>query len=190
MLGGAIVSAIALVLVGLVLPAAQHWVARNAAYAASREQWARLDALTANADRLRGALTEQRVVLAGDENRLVTGATPALAASTLQGLLQRYAEEAAVQLDRVDVAGEPRPDRLGLVAIPVQLQARGDVRGLVDFLYRLEHGTKLLVVDELTLNGGFDGVVGPAAATVQTLSWTLRVHGLYGPHQPSEAGGS
>lgn len=178
-LGGALVSAAALVFVGIVLPLGHRWSARERAYAASRGQWVRLEALTTNADRLRSVLAEQRVALSGDEDQLVTGATPALAASALQGVVQRYAEETAVQLDRVDAAGEPRPDKPGLVAIPVQLQARGDIYGLVDFLYRLEHGEKLLVVDELTVNGGFDGVVVHATTTVQTLSWTLRLHGLY-----------
>jgi type II secretory pathway component PulM len=180
-LGGALVSAAALVVVGMVLPLAHRWSEREAAYAASRGQWVRLEALTTNTERLRSVLTEQRVALSGDVDQLVTGTTPALAASALQGLVQRYAEETAVQLDRVDAAGEPRPDKPGLVAIPVQLQARGDIYGLVDFLYRIEHGEKLLVVDELTLNGGFDGVVAESATTVQTLSWTLRLHGLYAP---------
>jgi type II secretory pathway component PulM len=190
-LGGALISATALVFVGLVLPLAHSWSEREAAYAASRGQWVRLDALTTNADRLRSVLTEQRVALSGDVDLLVTGTTPALAASALQGLVQRYADETSVQLDRVDAAGEPRPDKPGLVAIPVQLQARGDIYGLVDFLYRLEHGEKLLVVDELTLNGGFDGVVVQEGTMAQTLSWTLRIHGLYAPASPgSEATGS
>jgi type II secretory pathway component PulM len=187
--GGLLVSAVAVLLVGVVLPVAHRWSARDAAYAATSEQWVRLATLTENADRLRAILAEQRVALAADEHLFVTGATPALAASTLEALVQRYADETAVQLDRVDAAGEPRPDRPGLIAVPVQLQARGDVYGLVDFLYRLEHGEKLIVIDELTLNGGFDAVED--RGTAQTLSWTLKAHGLYAPDAASnEAAGS
>ena len=125
----------------------------------------------------------------------MSGATPALSASTLQGLLQRYADESAVQLDRVDAAGEPRPDKPGLLAIPVQLQGRGDVYGLVDFLYRLQHGEKLLVTDELSLNAGFEPVLtaelegGGGGARPQNLSWSLRLHGLYGAATTGEGGG-
>src|SRR6266566_3138886 len=140
-LGGAIVSVIAVAVVLLVLPFAQRWQAREAAYAASREQWVR------------------------------------------QGLLQRYADESSVQLDRVDVAGQPRADKPGLLATPVQLQGQGDIYGLVDFLYRLQHADKLLVLDELTLSAGFVGAFAGGTAH-QNLSWSLRLHGLYGAAAP------
>lgn len=182
-IGGAIVGASALLIVGVGLPAAHRWTAREADYAARRDQWTRLQALVANADRLRDALAGRRLAFAQDGERLVNGSTPALAASTLQGLLQRYADESAVQFDRVDVAADPRPAGSGLLEIPVQLQARGDVYGLVDFLYRVEGGDKLVVVDELTLNGGTDEG-GDEARGPQTLSWTLAVHGLYGGANP------
>ena len=182
-LGGASVSAAALVIVLGVLPFGRRWAAREDAYAASREQWVRLATLAASTDGLRRTLAEQQRAFAVDEARLVSGATPALAASSLQGLLQRYADESAVQLDRVDVAGQPRPDRPGLVAIPVQLQGQGDIYGLVDFLYRVERGEKLLVVDDLTLNAGVAwmpsaGFAGGSRS--QRLTWSVRLHGLYG----------
>jgi len=182
-LGGASVSAAALVIVLGVLPFGRRWAAREDAYAASREQWVRLATLAASTDGLRRTLAEQQRAFAVDEARLVSGATPALAASSLQGLLQRYADESAVQLDRVDVAGQPRPDKPGLLAIPVQLQGQGDIYGLVDFLYRLERGEKLLVVDDLTLNAGFAWMPTPAFAggrQSQRLTWSVRLHGLYG----------
>jgi len=177
------VSAAALVIVLGVLPFGRRWAAREDAYAASREQWVRLATLAASTDGLRRTLAEQQRAFAADEARLVSGATPALAASMLQGLLQRYADESAVQLDRVDVAGQPRPDKPGLLAIPVQLQGQGDIYGLVDFLYRLERGEKLLVVDDLTLNAGFAWMPTPAFAggrQSQRLTWSVRLHGLYG----------
>src|SRR5437879_7043351 len=130
-LGGAIVSASALLVVLVGLPLAHHWAAREAAYTASREQWLRLTQLVANTDRLRRALDERQRVHAADEIRLVTGATPALAASVLQGLLQRYGDESSVQLNRVDVASQPRAGQPGLLSIPVQLQCQGDLCGLV-----------------------------------------------------------
>src|SRR3989442_4809156 len=182
--GGAIVSEAGLVMVLGVVPFAHRGAAREAVYAASREQWMRLATLATSTDRLRRALDEEQRAFAADQARLVSGATPALAASTLQGLLQRYADESAVQLDRVDVASQPRPDQPGLLAIPVQLQCQGDVYGLVDFLSRLAGGEKLLSLDELSLNAGF--TMGPAPGSgprrdraPQPLSWSLRLHGLY-----------
>src|SRR2546426_7131269 len=187
-LGGALVSAPALVIVPLGLPFAHRWAVREAAYTASREEWLRFAALTGNTDGLRRALVERTLGHAPDEARLVTGATPALAASSLQGLLQRYADESSVQLNRVDVASQPHAGQPGLLAIPVQLQCQGDIYGLVDFLSRLEHSEKLLALDELSVNAGFATGVRPVRRSgrvtapqpqPQYFSWSLRLHALY-----------
>src|SRR6266568_2310489 len=137
-LGGAIVSVIAVAVVLLVLPFAQRWQAREAAYAASREQWVRLETLAASTARLQRALDERKLA---------------------------------------------RADKPGLLATPVQLQGQGDIYGLVDFLYRLQHADKLLVLDELTLSAGFVGAFAGGTAQ-QNLSWSLRLHGLYGAAAP------
>lgn len=172
--GGVAVSAAALSVVLLALPFARRWVTREAAITASGEQWVRLEALVSGEAQLRRALDTLRLAQQSVATRLVTGTTPALAASNLQVLLQRYADESAVQLDRVDAVGEPRADRSGLLAVPVRLQGRGDIYGLVDFLYRVQHGEKLLVIDEMAANAGFESTAGR-----QSLTWSIRLHGLY-----------
>src|SRR5262249_12091912 len=101
-IGGAIVSAAALLIFGLLMPIADHWTSRESAYSASRTQWVKLTTLAASTDRLQHALDDQKMALAAEENRLIEGTTPALAASTLQGMLQQYASESAIQLQRVD----------------------------------------------------------------------------------------
>ena len=183
-IGGAIVSAVALVIMGVIVPIADHWTSRENAYAASRAQWVKLSVLAASSDRLQRALDQQRVALAADENRLVEGTTPALAASTLQSMLQQYAAQSAIQLQRVDAAGEPKTAKPGLLEIPVQLSGTGSLAGLVDFLSKLERGDKLLVVDEVAINAGIDNgeasIMDVGGGQTQALQWTLRVHGLYG----------
>lgn len=183
-MAGAVVSVLALVILRLVLPIADHWTARESSYAANSAQWARLSVLAASTDRLQRALDEQKMTLAAEESRLVEGTTPALAASTLESMLQQYAQESAIQLQRVDAAGEPRTAKPGLLEIPVQLSGTGSVAGLVDFLSHLERGDKLLVIDELAVNAGIDNaeasIVDVGGGQSQSLQWTLRLHGLYG----------
>ena len=111
---------------------------------------------------------------AGTMQLLLAGATPALAASNLQAQLQQYADESFVQLNRVDVVGEPKAERPGLVSIPVMLQGQGDVYGLVDYLYRLQYGQRLLVIDDISIN-----TRSAWLQKDQTLLWSVRAHGLY-----------
>jgi type II secretory pathway component PulM len=183
-LGGAIISAVVLVVMGVIVPIADHWTSRESAYAASRAQWEKLSVLAASTDRLQHALDGQKMALAAEENRLVDGTTPALAASTLQGMLQQYATGSAIQLQRVDAAGEPKAAKPGLLEIPVIMSGTGSIAGLVDFLSKLERGDKLLVIDELAINAGLDipsaSIMDVGGGQSQALQWTVRVHGLYG----------
>jgi hypothetical protein len=173
--------AVSLAVIGVtqvVLPFADHWAARERSYAASRDQWARLQALVLSEGRLRQALELERNAQRNMGDVLAMGTSPALAASGLQALLRRYAEESMLQLDRVDVAGRPKADRRGLVEIPVTLQGQGDIYGLVDFIFRVQHGERLLVIDELLVNAGATQP-GTQDSAARPMAWSLRAHGLY-----------
>lgn len=173
-MAGLAITAITLLTVFALLPIADRWSEREARYAASRDQLVRLKTLVASQTELQRALAEQQRVLGVSVGLLATGSTPALAASNLQALVQRYAEESVVQLDRIFVAGEAKPDSQGLMTIPVQLQGQGDIYGLVDFLFRLQHGEKLLVIDDMSVNGGL-----PHSDRREFITWSITMHGLY-----------
>jgi hypothetical protein len=171
---GAAVAAAALVVVFAILPMRDWWMSRETASSASRDRWIRLQSLVIREPQLRRALSEQQRAQQVSVGLLATGSTAALAASNLQALVQRYAEESSVQLDRIFVAGEARPDSLGLLTVPVQLQGQGDIYGLTDFLFRLHHGEKLLVIDDMTITAGL-----PHTGRRDFLTWSMTMHGLY-----------
>ena len=172
---GAGVLALAFATTLVILPEIDRWSARETALEAHAEQRARLEALVESETALRRTLAGRRQAQAGAMRLMLVGATPALAASNLQALLQQYAEESWVQLNRVDVAGQLKADRPGLVAVPVVLQGQGDVYGLVDFLYRIQHGQRLLVIDEISVNTRSTYLQDKD----QLLTWSIRAHGLY-----------
>ena len=172
--GGAAIAALALALVLVVLPAVDRWTTREAALSAALERHARLAGLVAGEGGLRQALSRRRAAQAGTMRLLLAGATPALAASNLQALLQQYADESLVQLNRVDVAGAVTTERPGLASVPVLLQGQGDIHGLVDFLFRVQHGQRLLVIDEISVN-----TRSTYLRDDQSLTWSVRGHGLY-----------
>ncbi len=173
--GGALVSVLALVVVYGALPFGRRWSARESAIAAKAEQLARLQALVEN----EAALQETAARLEDDRERraqrLLAGSTEALAASSLQTLLRGYAEQSRISLDRVDVAREFEADSAGLIPVPAELYVQGDVYGLVDFLFYLQNGEKLVVIDGLSVSAAQRrGQTGP-----QMLSWTVSLHGFY-----------
>jgi hypothetical protein len=81
----------------------------------------------------------------------VRASTAALAAGVLQGVLQRYADESQLSVSELNVSGEPDTTAVPLAALPATLIALGDVYGVADLLARVQHGSTLLDVREMTV---------------------------------------
>ena len=79
--------------------------------------------------------------------RLLTSATPAVAASELQKLVKEMATAAstAIRSERI----LPPAERGELLEILVEVSVSGEVRQLVDLLARLDQAPKLLTVQDL-----------------------------------------
>lgn len=171
--GGGTVSIVAVLAVFVVLPGARQWLDREAEIELRAEQVARLQALIDREEAIRrrvGSLEEARAT-AG--RRLLEGETAAVAASNLQVLLNRYASESRLVLDRVDAVTR-RQGGDGIVEIPARIAVRGDVFGLVDLLFYLQHGEKLLVIDDLRVDNARGAVTGD-----QLLSMSVSLHGYH-----------
>jgi type II secretory pathway component PulM len=175
--GGAIISTLALLAVWVVLPFARRWQDREIAIAAQETRLMQLRMLVEGEAKAKQGLTLRQRARAAVRQRLLVGSTPALAASSLQALLQAYADTSRVTLDRVDLVAEPGvAGNQGLLPIPVRLSGQGDIYGLTDLLNRLQHGGKLLVMDELSVNAG-----GVAGSKPDLLVFSARLHGAYSP---------
>lgn len=172
---GALVSALALLVVWGVLPFLRRWQDRETMIVERQMQLAQMQSLIEGEADTRQRLAARQRDRAAIRARLLTGTTPALAASSLQALLQEYADGSRIALERVDLVTEPRELGTGkLRGIPVQLSGRGDIYGLADLLVRLQYGEKLLVIDELRVTG-----IGTDQAP-DLLNLSVRLHGAYG----------
>jgi type II secretory pathway component PulM len=178
--GGAIACAVLIVAVYAIVPFARRWSDREAAIQAKAEQLVRLESLVNSEEALQRAVAELEQGRSRRSRRLLVGTTPALAASTLQTLVRSYAEESRVTLQRVNLSGQAEPEESGLAPVGLQVTVQGDVYGLVDFLYFLQNGEKLLVIDELQVNSSRRRGVAQ-----QLMSWTLRLHGFYVEEGPA-----
>ena len=172
-LGGAALSVGAVLIVLVLLPLGQRWGDREAEIRMRAEQLARIEALIAGRESVERQLAELRGAHADAGERLLEGGTMAVAASGLQLLLNRYAAESKVTLDRVDVVSQAgAPD--SITQVPARIAVRGDVYGLVDMLFYLQHGQKLLVIDDLRAMAGQPGRLGDGLMTA-----TVSLHGYY-----------
>ena len=148
---GAAVSLFALTLAYGVIPLARRWQAREEVIATKTEQLARLRGLVSGETQLREAVRLRAHTLQSGQQRLLSGRTPALAASALQSQLQGFANQSRVTVSRLDVAGEPETTGGALPMIPATVSAVGDIYGLTEMLSLIQHGPQLLEIVELTV---------------------------------------
>jgi len=170
---GLVVIVMAATAVNVVSPLVRRWTAREEEIALRTDQLGRLRTLVAEEDVLRDAVAGLRAVAARNRRILLEGETPAVASSGLLQLLNRYAAQSQVVVERVDFAAtatESQND--GIRPVPAYVTGRGDIYGLVDFLFYLQHGEKLLVIDEISVDSG-RGALGDSA----DLTWTIGLHG-------------
>lgn len=142
--------ATAVVIVYGILPYARRWSAREDLIATRAEQVARLRWLAANEASLEKASATRLAQSTGiDRPRLLGGRSPALAASSLQTVVQGYADESGVTVRELNVAGAPDSTSAGVEAIPATVSAIGDIWSVTDFVSRLQHGATLIDIREI-----------------------------------------
>lgn len=170
---GAGVSVVALTAAFLLMPQVRRWSDREAQIALETEQLARLRSVLAQEEAVRKALVTLEEERRQADQRLLTGTTVAVAGSDLQLLLNRYAAESGMELLRVDAVG-PTATSGPLARVPARISVRGDIRGLVDLLARVQGGEKLLAVDEMRVSAS-PGLGGEA----DVLTASIGLHGYY-----------
>jgi hypothetical protein len=107
--------------------------------------------------------------------KLIPGATPAVAAAHLQELLQTLANKSGLEVVtrvplRDEAAGEFRKTT-------VQMTVRGDLRAVASFVAGVEYGDQHLAVTSLEVRGTYNLRI-PQAAARSPLTITLEVGGV------------
>jgi hypothetical protein len=148
---GAGVVGLAIVWAYAALPFVRRWQAREEMIAVESARVAGLRGLVSNEEALRGALAERSAALASEPQRLLAGRTPALAAASLQSLLQGFADQSRLTVSRLDVVGSPEAARNALPTIPATVSALGDVYGMTEMLRLIRSAPVRLELDELTV---------------------------------------
>lgn len=147
---GAVAVACVLVLYTLI-PFVRQWSDREQLITARRGELSRLRGVKSAESMLRNAVNARLARAEEYSQRPVSAATAPLAAGVLQGVLQRYSDDSQLSVSELNVAGEPDSTAVPLAALPATLIALGDVYGVADLLSRVQHGSTLLEVRELTV---------------------------------------
>jgi hypothetical protein len=82
--------------------------------------------------------------------RIVRARSTALAAAQLQSMVREYAVASVVSVTRLDAAGAPVASG-GTISIPATISAQGDIYGVAEFLRRLQHGSWLVELTDLSI---------------------------------------
>jgi hypothetical protein len=143
------VSLLALVIAYGVLPYVRRLQTREQLIAAELDRLARVRGLINGETALRTAIEEHGGALNAGAQRLLSGRTPALVASSLQTLLQEYANQSLVTVSRLDVRESVLSN--GVQMMPATVSAIGDIYGISQLLYLIQHGSRVLEIAELSV---------------------------------------
>lgn len=130
------------VLFAALIPLLGRWRERERTIDEKRSQLAETEWLVAHNDDAPGAAAN---------DQLLAGRSVAVAASTLQSVVQRYADENGLTLNRLDVAELPVASPGSFPMIPCSIAAVGDIYGLTEFLFALNHGRPLVDIREMSV---------------------------------------
>lgn len=171
--GGVAVSLVSLLVAFVLVPQAQRWSARETEIRLKAEQLARLESVVVQEESVREAVASLEGERRRADGRLLQGGTVAVASSGLQLLLNRYAAESGMDLQRVDAVGQTTSTG-PLQPVPARITVQGDIRGLVDLLLLLHRGEILLAVDEMRVSAspGF-------SRAPDLLTASIGLHGYY-----------
>ena len=133
------------------IPFVRAWSDRESLIEARRVELARLHGVKDAESMLQAAVVARSNRADEYPQRPLSAATAPLAAGVLQGVLQRYADESQLSVSELNVSGEPDSTAVPLAALPATLIALGDVYGIADLLSRVQQGSTLLEVRELTV---------------------------------------
>ncbi|MDQ6717185.1 MAG: type II secretion system protein GspM [Gemmatimonadota bacterium] len=128
------------------IPLSNRWRDRERAISEKRDELAEVEWLVGH----RGDASEAPGASAS-KNELLFGRTAAVAASTLQGIVQRYADENGLTLNRLDIADLPAASSGSFPLIPCSVSAVGDIYGLTEFLFALQRGRPLVDIREMSI---------------------------------------
>jgi Type II secretion system (T2SS), protein M len=172
-IAGAVLAVAVLFAYGI-LPFARRWSAREDLIATRAAQVSRLRWLAEHEVTLRQTASERlsRAISVG-RPQLLAGRSPALAASSLQTIVQGYADEAGITVRELNVAGAPDSSSAGGETIPATVSAVGDIYGVSDFVSKLQNGTTLIDIREI-------GVSPNSALRGELLQLSLVLRAPYG----------
>lgn len=100
-------------------------------------------------ERYEQELEELRAEVERQRARLLPGDKAPLAASELQSLVKRTAQETGVEVRSERVL--PTNDRAGYTEVPVEVTLSGPIRAIASFLHQLEAAPLLLAVQDVKL---------------------------------------
>ncbi len=81
--------------------------------------------------------------------RFLNKEKPALAAASLQKILEGYSKQSSVAIESARIE---KPKYIsGLLSVPVEISVRSDLKNLTRFLYLIENHEKFMIIEELSI---------------------------------------
>ena len=120
--------------------------------ALKKKQVVKYQEMLQSADDLEKRVALAKTTLKQEESGLLTGKTPALAAADIQKVIHEMASKSQMTIKSIRVLNPKDDDESPYLSIPVEFVARGVIRQLKEFLYRIMASPKYLTVQKVKIS--------------------------------------
>ena len=120
--------------------------------ALKKKQVVKYQEMLQSADDLEKRVALAKTTLKQEESGLLTGKTPALAAADIQKVIHEMASKSQMKIKSIRVLNPKDDDESPYLSIPVEFVARGVIRQLKEFLYRIMASPKYLTVQKVKIS--------------------------------------
>ena len=130
-------------------PQIQDILAADDTIAIKKKQLIKHQKMLQSAGDLEKRVAFTKTIMTQAESGLLTGKTPALAAADIQKVIREMAKKSQMEIKSIRVLNPKDVDNGLYLSIPVEFVAKGVIRQLKEFLYRIRASPKYLTVQKV-----------------------------------------
>ena len=159
-------------------PQIQDIFAADDTIALKKKQLIKYRKMLQSAGDLEKSLALAKTTIKQAESGLLTGKTPTLAAADIQKVIREMAKESQMEIKSIRVLKPEDVDESLYLSIPVEFVAKGVIRQLKEFLYRIMASPKYLTVQKVKISVRLRRNRSTKSGTLEEITANITINGF------------
>ncbi|MBT3255916.1 MAG: hypothetical protein HN366_05565 [Deltaproteobacteria bacterium] len=159
-------------------PQIQDILAADDTIAIKKKQLIKHQKMLQSAGDLEKRVAFTKTIMTQAESGLLTGKTPALAAADIQKVIREMAKKSQMEIKSIRVLKPKDVDDGLYLSIPVEFVAKGVIKQLKEFLYRIRASPKYLTVQKVQISVRLRRNRNTKSAQLENITANITINGF------------